>query len=145
MTRQAISLCFSLLLVGVLAADDDPEPGPVTLHAELRGASEVPPGDEDGSGTATVTVDLERTELCFELTVAGIGDATAAHVHDGVEGEVGPPVVTLEPPDTFGSSDGCVHLSGELLKRLVEQPEGHYVNVHTAEHPRGALRGQLAR
>jgi hypothetical protein len=39
-----------------------------TFSAELSGAAEVPgPGDPDGSGTATITLDPSQGEVCFNL------------------------------------------------------------------------------
>lgn len=42
MSRRSISLCLSLLLAAALAVADDLEGEPVTLHADLRGAREIP-------------------------------------------------------------------------------------------------------
>jgi hypothetical protein len=92
-----------------------------------------------------VTVNPGQGELCYDLAVAGIDPATAAHVHEGVEGEVGPPVVTLGVPDASGAATGCLNLSKELLQRLLHEPSGFYVNVHSAEFPQGAVRGQLGK
>jgi len=50
----------------------------------LSGAAEVPgPGDTDGSGMATITLNPEQREVCFELTVSNIAPAAAAHIHEG--------------------------------------------------------------
>jgi len=54
----------------------------------------------------------------------------------------GPVVVPLAPP-TGGSSSACGRVDRALA--LARQPSGSYVNVHTAEFPAGALRGQLSR
>ena len=48
----------------------------------MTGAAEAPgPGDPDGSGTAFFTLNQGQGEICFELTVANIDPATAAHIH----------------------------------------------------------------
>gem|GEM_PF-1057843 len=130
--------------------DDDDDKGEDNgegrrLTTELVGAVEVPPGDPDGSGTATIRLRPEKGEACFELTASDIGPATAAHIHEGAEGVAGPAVVTLDPP-TGGSSSGCVsNVDTDLLRNILQNPEQYYVNVHNEEFPDGAIRGQLGR
>ena len=115
------------------------------LTAELLGANEVPgPGDPDGSGTALVSVNPSDERLCYELNVAGIAPATAAHVHEAPAGTAGPVVVGLTP-HSDGSSSGCLTADKSLLKDIKKDPAEYYVNVHNAEFPAGALRGQLSR
>jgi hypothetical protein len=103
------------------------------------------PGDPDGSGTAAVRLNLGQGEVCFELVVSGIAPATAAHIHVGPAGVAGPVVVGLAPP-TSGTSSGCVtDVSPELIKVITQNPQSYYVNVHNADFPAGALRGQLSK
>ena len=128
---------------GTTSTDDGAEEGTV-LTAELTGAAEKPdPGDEDGSGKATITVKTTTNENCFELSVADIGEASAAHIHRGGADVAGPIVVELLAPMS-GSAEGCSSAQAELANELVESPEAFYVNVHNAEFPNGAVRGQLA-
>jgi aldose sugar dehydrogenase len=118
-----------------------------TFSAELTGAAEVPgPGDPDGSGTATITLDPSQGEVCFELTVSNIElPATAAHIHEAPVGEAGDVVVPLTPaPDASGSSSGCIsNVDRALTQNIIQNPEQYYVNVHNAEFSDGAVRGQL--
>jgi CHRD domain len=52
--------------------------------AMLTGVAEVPgPGDPMGSGTVQVTLNPDTGEVCYELSVANIQEATAAHIHRG--------------------------------------------------------------
>ena len=115
------------------------------LTASLSGAQEVPgPGDPDGRGTAEVTV-VDRTDnLCYELEVANIETATAAHIHRGTPGQSGPPVITLDAP-TDGESNACLSVATELVDEIIRNPANFYVNVHNARYPAGAVRGQLVR
>jgi hypothetical protein len=117
----------------------------VGITASLSGAQEVPgPGDPDGRGTAEVTV-VDRTDnLCYEVEVANIEVATAAHIHRGRSGQAGPPVVTLDAP-TDGESNGCLSIATELADEIIRNPDGFYINVHNARYPGGAVRGQLVR
>ena len=115
------------------------------LSTTLTGAAEVPgPGDPDGTGTASLTLNHGQGEICFELTVTGIAPATAAHIHFAPVGVAGPVVVPLTPP-TSGSSSGCVSADRDLVKAIIQNPENYYVNVHNAQYPAGALRGQLSK
>ena len=115
------------------------------LATTLSGEEEVPgPGDPDGGGFATVTVNPGQGVLCYELSVSGIAPATAAHIHEAPPGEAGPVVVPLQPP-TGGSSSGCVEVGRALAKDILKNPSDYYVNVHNAEYPAGALRGQLGK
>jgi hypothetical protein len=119
---------------------------PVTvLRAELTGEEEVPgPGDPDGSGSATIIV-IPPDRICYVLTAENIAPATAAHIHSGERGEAGPVVVPLDNPPTYGASGGCTEVDDpELVSDIQENPENYYVNVHNAEYPDGAIRGQLS-
>jgi hypothetical protein len=116
------------------------------LTAALTGPAEVPgPGDPDGGGTALITLNQGQNQVCFELAVTNIAAATAAHIHSGEAGKAGPPVVTLEPLSNSGASKGCVSTTADQIKGIRQNPAGFYVNVHNAEFPGGAVRGQLAR
>lgn len=140
-----ITRIATLGLLGTLAAhaQDAQMEGGRTLTGELSGATQHPgPGDPDGSGTFELKIDPARKELCYTLSVRGIQSATGAHIHAGAEGEAGPPVVTLEPP-ADGSSQGCIQVEPKILDAILQRPAGYYVNVHNAELPGGALRGQL--
>jgi hypothetical protein len=113
------------------------------LSTALTGAAEVPgPGDPDGSGTASLRLNQGQGEICYRLTVTGIAPALAAHIHLGTATMAGPVVVGLAPP-TSGASSGCVAVDRNLIKAIRKNPDAYYVNVHNAEYPAGALRGQL--
>jgi hypothetical protein len=111
----------------------------------LTGAAEVPgPADPDGSGTAKIWLNRGQGEVCWELTASGIAPATAAHIHSAPAGIAGPVVVPLSPP-TNGSSSGCASVNRDLINAIIQSPEQYYVNVHNAEFPAGAIRGQLSK
>lgn len=115
------------------------------LTAVMTGADEAPgPGDPDGTGTARFTLNAGQEEVCYALTVTGIAPATAAHIHIAPPGEPGPVVVPLAPP-TEGSSQGCASASRELILDILRAPQAYYVNVHNADFPAGAVRGQLSK
>jgi hypothetical protein len=159
--RHRLLVLAGTLLVGVVAActssDVVATPGAPSfvrlpgssvggkpLVATLTGAAEVPgPGDSDGRGSATVSINRGKGELCYQLNVADIGTAVAAHIHRGIATAAGGVVVDLAAPAS-GSSQGCLtNVAPALLDDISENPAGFYVNVHTAAFPAGAVRGQL--
>lgn len=138
----ALALAAGLALAGCETMADAVEQG---VTASMTGAQEVPgPGDPDGSGTAEITIVDAADNVCWDINVRNIGPATAAHIHRGTAGVAGPPVVTLEAP-TDGGAEGCTAAPGSLADEIEANPAGFYVNVHNAEYPNGAIRGQLAR
>lgn len=114
------------------------------LQVTMTGIQEVPgPGDPDGTGTAEIRVNAADGEVCWDLYARQIDAATAAHIHRGAAGVAGPPAVTLTTPDAAGRSQGCATVDPAVARALAFQPFDFYVNVHTAPHPAGAIRGQL--
>ena len=137
-----LALVAGLALAGCETVADAVKQG---MTASMTGAQEVPgPGDTDGSGTAEITIVDATDNVCYDLNVRNIGPATAAHIHRGARGVAGPPVVTLEAP-TDGGSEGCISAPGALADEIEANPAAFYVNVHNAEFPDGAVRGQLQR
>lgn len=119
--------------------------GGATFTAMLDGVTDVStPGDPDGFGSATVSVNPGQERVCYSLSVSDIEPAAAAHIHFGEAGTSGPVVVTLSAP-SGGSSQGCASVSRDIAKNVIKNPESYYINVHNAEYPAGAVRGQLGR
>lgn len=94
-----------------------------------------------GSGTATITIRQGQGELCYTLTVSGLTNVTAAHIHRVSTGAV---VVPLTAP-TSGSSSGCVTVDKTLLQEIRSNAAAFYVNVHTTTFPNGQVRGGLTK
>jgi CHRD domain len=116
----------------------------------LTGANEVPLGDPDGIGIASVTIDIidstaNGAQICWDLSYSGITQPTLAHIHSGAPGANGPILVPFVPFTDLGatSATGCTGASGVVAQQIVDDPGNFYVNVHTADFPGGALRGQL--
>jgi hypothetical protein len=118
------------------------------LSADLLGSNEVPPvstGDPDGSGTANLTLNQGRGEICLEIEVQNISAPILQHIHRGAAGVNGPVVVDFTPL-LAGGGDGCVGgVDRSLVKEIRKNPEGFYFNVHTGDFPGGAVRGQLGK
>jgi hypothetical protein len=156
MRRRAAVVALTVVLVAGLAALAAPAAAAgskaALLSASLNGANEVPgPGDPDGRGRATVR--LEGNRACFVLEWSGITAPTAAHIHVGRAGVAGGVVVLFfQPgtnaaslPDTLSSVAGCVEADRDLLRKIAASPRDYYVNIHNADFPAGAIRGQLHR
>ncbi len=115
------------------------------LFASMTGAAEAPTkGDSDGKGAAAVLFP-SPTKVCFALLVNNVKKPNAAHIHRGARGVAGPIVVGLRPPASGngGSASGCVTAPAAVISEIASKPGSFYVNVHTADFPGGAIRGQL--
>ncbi len=135
-----LAITVSLVLPSVAASDS----AGARRTTSLNGAEEILGGDPDGSGSALITLNVGRTRVCWELSVSDIAPATAAHIHSAPAGVNGAIVVPLSPPTT-GSSSGCRDgVNPALIQAIIDFPENYYVNVHNADFPGGALRGQLS-
>lgn len=145
-TRSALALLTlatlllaSLVLAGATMAGGRP------FTTELLGANERPnPGDPDGSGSAWVSLNPGTGEVCYAYSVNNVAPLAAAHIHRATADVAGPVVIPLPPTSATGGS-GCVTADRSLLIEILRNPAGFYVNVHNADYPAGALRGQLSR
>jgi CHRD domain len=99
-----------------------------------------------GSGTFVLRSNLGQGMLCFRLTVSGLANVTAAHIHYGTGPNAGGIAVPLPLPSPFaGSATGCVQVDRTLLRQILSSPQDYYVNVHTTAFPAGAIKGTLTR
>ena len=136
-----LGLVASLTLAGVVQAAE------MTFTADLAGVTEGDnPGNPDGSGSATIVIDVAEGTACWELSSEDIGPVLQSHIHVGAEGESGDVVVPLDVDGFDGTSEGCIEPMEDaaVLQEIVDDPAGYYVNVHTEDFPAGAIRGQLA-
>ena len=140
--------------VSVAIGQSVPKGDPGALSAVLTGAKEVDAqtlkkggGDSDGFGSATAIASGKR--LCYSILVRGIKKPVAAHIHRGGSSAAGPVVINLKQPKAGGAgfSGACITPKGKeatAFKTLKSSPRGFYFNVHTSDHPGGAIRGQIS-
>jgi hypothetical protein len=145
--KRALIIVFTLLVLAALTvpafASAPTGAKGIILTTDMTGKEEAPgPGDPDGFGKALFRLDVEKSEVCWILKVVNIAPATAAHIHLAPAGSPGPVVVPLSPP-TDGKSTGCATVDKAIVMAIAENPGAYYVNVHNADYPAGAVRGQL--
>ena len=138
----------------------------VVLNAKLDGRDEVNTsgtsaivGDPDGRAEAYVFgIDNDPLTLCYLLVDVkkigelnmGPGSGRAAHIHKGKRGENGPVVAVLAWPqggqaaDCLTEGESGKFPTGESVQAILGNPQDYYVNIHNAEYPAGAIRGQLS-
>ena len=100
----------------------------------------MPPVKSSGSGTGTITVNDDKTVI-GSVTTTGV-TGTMAHIHNGAPGKNGPAVIPL----TKGSDGTWSVPAGAKLTdaQYAAFKDGDlYVNVHSAQHQGGEVRGQL--
>lgn len=112
------------------------------LSAHLGGAGSA---DADGAGHVNFRVDAAKNEVCYDMMVEKIAVATMAHIHKAPAGANGPVAVPLNKPGADGKASGCATVGAPVVADILANPGGYYVNVHNAEHPGGAVRGQLSK
>jgi len=130
----ALAGCSSSMMPGM-------SPDQVGLRATLSGAAEVPPNDSSGTGQLQATLDKPTRTLRWDLSYGGLsGPATMAHFHGpAMPGANAPVAVPIAPPGS--PSKGQATLTDAQMNDLLSGK--WYVNVHTAAHPGGEIRGQV--
>lgn len=99
-----------------------------------------------GGGSFVARSNIGQGRICWSLTVTGLSDVTAAHIHY-LNGPLATQIaVPLALPTPFtGSATGCATALRALVKQILVHPENFYVNVHTTTYPGGAISGTLAK
>jgi hypothetical protein len=141
----ALSALAPALAACATTAAAEPTHTGTPLVATLDGKAEVPgPGDANGSGEFAGWFDASKGRVCYTLGIASLANPTMAHIHRGAAQVSGPVVVPLAKP-AQNIAETCTEVAPALVKEIVANPAGFYVNVHTKEHPSGAIRAQLKR
>ena len=144
MRRMSGTVRYSLL-VAVMAAGVLIASYPLSARAEdvkvmLSGGQEVPPVSSSGAGTGAITVGEDKS-VSGSVKTTGV-NGTMAHIHNGAAGKNGPVIVpltkdgdgawTVPPGAKLTDAQYAAFKAGDL-----------YVNVHSAQHQSGEIRGQL--
>jgi hypothetical protein len=140
-------------------------------HANLTGAQEPPPVASAATGTLTLTISADRTQVGFTLNVnTPLASITQGHIHIGPIGTNGPIVLdfcsNLTPPPagvppcpvapftlsgTFTAANlrpstpaiiaAGVNNFTDVVNHILSGDA--YANVHTSAFPNGEIRGQI--
>ncbi len=132
--------------------------------ANLNGKQQVPAVKTKAHGKATFSLNKDKSELHYKLTVQNIENVNMAHLHLAPKGKNGEVVVWLYPAPstpqpkliekkfsgtlaegTIKAADLTGPLAGKSLSDLLAQIKAGaiYLNVHTQQHPQGEIRGQV--
>jgi len=109
------------------------------VKVNLTGANEVPPVSTSATGEGTISI-ADDGAVSGSVMTKGV-QGTAAHIHVGAAGKNGPVAVPFtKDGDTFKAPAGA-KLNADQMKAF--KSGDLYVNVHSAAHPDGEIRGQL--
>jgi CHRD domain len=111
---------------------------------EVQVAGKPLVGDPDGRAIAFIRPGARSVSYSF----AWVGvRPTLGHIHEGAFGANGPVVVPLfmtpVPSSIFALSGTAPNVDPELIAKIRDRPTDFYANLHTAQFPGGAVRGQL--
>ena len=110
------------------------------MAATLSGARQVPPNSSSGSGTAAMK--LEGDVLSWVITYSGLtGPVTGAHFHGPAPANANAGVIVPFAGSLGSPITGSQRLTAAQVAQL--RSGLWYVNLHTAVHPGGEIRGQV--
>ena len=110
------------------------------VKVSLSGTEETPPVQTTASGTGMINVGDDKS-VGGSVKTTGL-EGSAAHIHVGAAGTAGPPIITLTKgaDGTWNVPAGSKLTDDQFAKFKAGEL---YVNVHSAAHKDGEIRGQL--
>lgn len=165
---SVLAAALAFFVAGCSSSSTSPtSPSKPTFTADLRPASEVPGvtnAESSGSGMATATFDTTKDSagnitaatVTYVVTMSGFPagmPVTAAHIHPGVAGTNGSPLVNAalasgEIVLTNGSGSftkAAIAVDPAVAQQIINNPAAFYFNVHSTLNPGGVARGQLVK
>ena len=104
----------------------------------------MPANTSKGTGTVDANYDAASKKLTWKLTYSGLtGPATAAHFHGPADATKNAGVAVPITNATASPAEGSATLTDAQAADLLAG--NYYVNVHTAVHPGGEIRGQVTK
>ena len=110
--------------------------------AHMTAADEVPPNDSMGMGTVDMVYDKASGVLRWSVRYSGLtGPVKAGHIHGPAEVGKNAPVVQPFAAPLESPFSGSATISAAQAADL--EAGRWYVNLHTAVHAGGEVRGQV--
>jgi hypothetical protein len=155
--RNAATVASAAMLVlFAVSCDDDDIAGldDPDYTATLIAANEVnPPSTATGTGVATF--EDRGTHFEYTLSVTGLTGVSASHIHGPAAAGANASVIInlFTPNGNTGAVNGVIatgiitdannpNFTVAALRTMIDAGNA-YVNVHTAQFPAGAIRGQI--
>lgn len=107
----------------------------ITLSAD----QEVPPVSSSAKGSGTINVSEDKS-VSGSVKISGM-NANAAHIHEGAPGTSGPVLIPLKKSGNAWAVPPGTKLTDEQYQSYLAGKL--YVNVHSAKHKDGEVRGQI--
>ena len=136
--KNVVSLRANVL--GVLISLASASASAQTMQVTLAGSQEVPPVSTAASASGTISV---AADLAISGSVSTTGvEGTMAHIHKATAGQNGPVIVPMvKTAENVWSIPAGAKLTEAQYQDL---KDGNlYINVHSAAHKGGEIRGQL--
>lgn len=149
-----VAALASLILVGIATTQSYAQNE--KYRAKLDGDNEVPPVNTTAGGV--INFKSKDGSMSWKMNITGITDATGAHIHSGKNGTNGGVIVDLLKESKQSSSPSGIVLRGNItdssltgsfkgktladLKTALANGDT-YANVHTKDHLKGEIRGQI--
>ncbi|MGH9314987.1 MAG: CHRD domain-containing protein [Vicinamibacterales bacterium] len=170
-----ILMCAVVVFGAAACDDNPTEPTnqPVIFTAQLSALNEVPAlaptnAEIGARGSVTITFNLTRDAggaitggtVSFDAPLNSFpagATVRAAHIHNGAAGVAAGVFIdtglTAANPIVLTNGTGSINLQNvsngtitpTTLQAVIDNPAGHYFNVHTVVNGGGAVRGQLTR
>jgi hypothetical protein len=131
---------FDKLTLGMVLVLASASASAQLMQVVLSGAQEVPPVSTQASANGTISVGADLA-ISGSVSTTGV-EGTMAHIHKAPAGQNGPVVVPMvKTADNIWSIPAGAKLTEAQFQDL---KDGNlYINVHSAAHKGGEVRGQL--
>jgi hypothetical protein len=131
---------FDKLTLGMVLVLASASASAQLMQVVLSGAQEVPPISTQASANGTISVGADLS-ISGSVSTTGV-EGTMAHIHKAPAGQNGPVVVPMvKTADNIWSIPAGAKLTEAQFQDL---KDGNlYINVHSAAHKGGEVRGQL--